>query len=122
MQLRSVFGVCRFYCKMVKGYEWNYVEELVSGKTSSKLKCRSCGHQFSGNAHRIKEHVFKIPGNVSACKNPPRGIEEKFPEWALRVKRLQNDGKRKGSPKMMCPPSASTMEMMHDEEETPIGV
>ena len=80
-----MFGICRSFYKMVKGYEWNYVKKLASGKTPSRLKCKSCGHHF------------KILGNVSACRNFLQSIEEKFPEWALKVKRMHHEGKKKGN-------------------------
>ena len=80
------------------------------------MKCKSYGHPFNGNAHRIKEHVFKIPGNVSACKNPPRGIEEKFPEWALKARRMNQEGKKKGGFKMMPPPSGRDVKMTFDDQ------
>ena len=60
--------------------------------------------------------MFKIPENISACKNPPRGIQEKFPEWALKARRMNQEGKKKGGFKMMPPPSGRDVEMTLDEQ------
>ena len=55
---------------MVRGPEWSYVEELKQGKTTSYVRCRSCGHTFHGRATRIKEHLFGVGANVESCSSP----------------------------------------------------
>ena len=102
---------------MVKGHEWSYVEEVVAGKTASRLRCRACAHIFSGNASRIKEHLFKVPGNVAPCKQPPREIYEKFPEYARKAKAIIAS-KGKGAPKGLSASLATEVEatLVRNEE------
>ena len=70
---------------MVRGPEWSYVEELKQGKTTSYVRCRSCGHTFHGSATRIKEHLFAIGANVESCSSPPCNIYVCLEKYANKI-------------------------------------
>ncbi|XP_010474034.1 PREDICTED: uncharacterized protein LOC104753484 [Camelina sativa] len=55
---------------------WEY-EMLSDSKNLDKVKCKLCGKDFSGGAYRIKEHIAKIPGNVSAFQRSSKDDQEK---------------------------------------------
>ena len=71
---------------MGRGAEWEYVEELTPGKTTSHLRCKSCGHTFHGNATRIKEHLFNNGVNVIACTNPPSDIHVRLSKYSQKLR------------------------------------
>lgn len=54
-----------------RGKEWEFVEELVPGKHTSRVQCKFCGHEFQGGATRIKEHILGVGVNVNHCVSPP---------------------------------------------------
>ncbi len=71
---------------MGRGAEWSYVNELIPGKTTSHVQCKSCGHSFHGNATRIKEHLFNVPGNVMGCTAIPADVNVRLSKYAMKLK------------------------------------
>lgn len=59
-----------------KDVAWEY-GMLCNPSNPDKVKCKLCGKLFSGGAFRIKEHIAKIPGNVSACPLSTKDDQEK---------------------------------------------
>ncbi|XP_010485158.1 PREDICTED: uncharacterized protein LOC104763492 [Camelina sativa] len=59
-----------------KDVAWEY-GMLSDSKNLDKVKCKLCGKEFLGGAYRIKEHIAKIPGNVSACPRSSKDDQEK---------------------------------------------
>ncbi|XP_018461154.1 uncharacterized protein LOC108832156 [Raphanus sativus] len=59
-----------------KDAAWEY-GMLCNPSNPDKVKCKLCGKQFSGGAFRIKEHIARIPGNVSACRQSTKDDQEK---------------------------------------------
>ena len=52
-----------------RGLEWDFVEELVRGRHTSHVRCKSYGHEFHGSATHIKEHLFGNGGSIMACSH-----------------------------------------------------
>ena len=76
-----------FYClAMGRGVEWSYVNELMPEKTTSHVQCKSCGHSFHGNATRIKEHLFNVPGNVRMYNMFCRDVNVHLSKYAMKLK------------------------------------
>ena len=69
-----------------RGPEWDFVEELVRGRHTSHVRCKSCGHEFHGSATRIKEHLFGNGGNVMGCATPPPNLSTKLYKYASKLK------------------------------------
>lgn len=97
---------------MVRGPEWSYMEELKQGKTTSHVRCKSCGHSFHGSATRIKEHLFSIGVNVEGCPMPPSDIHVKLNKY---ITKLQKKGLTQPRKKMAGAFGASTSNM-HDDD------
>ena len=87
---------------MVRGQEWTYVEELVAGKTTSHIRCKSCGHTFHGNATRIKEHLFNVGVNVNGCISPPGDIHSRLYKYAAKLKANSSQVKKKTPQGIRC--------------------
>ncbi|CAL9220820.1 unnamed protein product, partial [Arabidopsis halleri] len=65
---------------------WEY-GILYDLKNLDKVKCKLCGKEFSGGAYRIKEHIAKISGNVSACPKSSKDDQEKCKNAIEEVKK-----------------------------------
>ena len=89
-----IFNVGASYT-MVRGPEWSYVEELKQGKTTSYVRCRSCGHTFHGSATRIKEHLFGVGANVERCSSPPGDIHVRLQKYANKIRSTGDTRSRK---------------------------
>ncbi|XP_010419316.1 PREDICTED: uncharacterized protein LOC104705021 [Camelina sativa] len=76
-----------------KDVAWEY-GMLCNPKNPDKVKCKLCGKEFSGGAYRMKEHIAKIQGNVSACPLSSKEDQEK-------CKTAIDEAKKKRKNKMM---------------------
>ena len=75
-------------CRMggAQGPKWDFVEELVCGKHTSHVRCKSCGHEFHGSASCTKEHFFNAGINIIACSSPPPNLSTRLYKYASKLK------------------------------------
>lgn len=69
-----------------RGPEWAFVEELKPGKHTSRLRCKSCGHEFQAGATRIKEHILGVGINVNHCSSPPPNAHITLNKYVAKLK------------------------------------
>ena len=103
---------------MVRGQEWTYVDELILGKHTSHIRCKSCGHTFHGNATRIKEHLFNVGVNVNGCPTPPGDIHSRLHKYVAKLKASGCQVKKKSPQGVRCEPYIEcTTKSIHMEDE-----